>query len=215
MRTLRPRYPLVLLCRVLAVSRSGYPAWRSRRPSKWARESVWLEVAIRAAPVRTRQTYGPAHFQVELREDGFSAGVGRIKRLRKTLGLRCTQVRRFMVTTDSTHRLPVADNLLAQVFTATRPNEMWVTDIAMAEGCVYLVRITDLYTREVIGHAMGTRMTTDLVGHAVGNAVEGKRLRPGLIHHSDRGAILPPGLSGSTATVRHDPFHESEGELLW
>jgi len=191
MTTLRHQYPLALLCRVLEVSRSGYYVWQHRRPSKRAQENARLEVALQAAHVRTRQTYGPERLQAELREDGFPAGVGRIKRLRKKLGLRCTHVRRFTTTTDSTHRLPVADNLLAQTFTATHPNEAWLTDITYvptAEGWLYLAGIKDLYTCEVVGHAMGARMTTDLVSRALAMAVWAKRPRPGLIHHSDRGS---------------------------
>lgn len=78
-----------LLCRVLEVSRSGYHAWRKRRPSKRAQENARLDVAIHATHVRTRQTYGPERLQAELREDGFPAEGGRIKRLRTKLGLRC------------------------------------------------------------------------------------------------------------------------------
>ena len=191
MMTLRRQYPLAMLCRVLEVSRSGYHAWRKRRPSKRARENARLEVAIRAAPVRTRQTDGPERLQVELRDDGFPAGIGRIKRLRKKLGLRCTQVRRFTTTTDSRHQLPVADNLLAQTFTATRPNEAWVTDITYVpttEGWLYLAGVKDLHTCEVVGHAMDARMTTGLVSQALVRAVWAKHPRPGLIHHSDRGS---------------------------
>jgi len=191
MRTLRPHYPLSLLCRVLEVSRSGYYAWCTRRPSKRAQENARLAVAIQAAHVRTRQTYGPERLQAELREDGFPAGIGRIKRLRKKLGLRCTPVHRFTITTDSAHHLPVAENLLAQTFTAARPNETWLTDITYVptgEGWLYVAGVKDLYTCEVVGHAMGARMTTDLVCHALGHAVRAKRPRPGLIHHSDRGS---------------------------
>ncbi len=176
---------------MLEVSRSGYYAWLHRRPSKRAQEHARLEVAIQAAHVRTRQTYGPERLQAELRKDGFPAGVGRIKRLRKKLGLRCQQVRRFTTTTDSTHTLPVAENVLAQTFAATRPNETWVTDITYvptAEGWLYLTGIKDLFTCEVVGHAMGARMTTALVSQALGAAVWAKRPRPGLIHHSDRGS---------------------------
>ena len=89
MRTLRTHYPLSLLCRVLEVSRSGYDAWQHRRPSARAQDNARLEVASQAAHVRTRQTYGPERLQAELRDNGFTAGVGRIKRLRKKLGLRC------------------------------------------------------------------------------------------------------------------------------
>ena len=191
MTTLRHQYPLAILCRVLDVSRSGYYAWQTRGPSKRAQENARLEVAILAAHVRTRQTYGPERLQAELREDGFPAGIGRIKRLRKKLGLRCTQVRRFTTTTDSTHALPVAANVLAQISAARRPNETWVTDITYvptAEGWLYLAGIKDLFTCEVVGHAMGARMTTELVIQALGAAVWAKRPRPGLIHHSDRGS---------------------------
>jgi transposase InsO family protein len=191
MRTLRPQYPLSLLCRVLEVSRSGYYAWCTRRPSKRTQENARLEVAIQAAHVRTRQTYGPERLQAELREDGFPAGIGRIKRLRKKLGLRCTPVHRFTITTDSAHHLPVAENRLAQTFTATRPNETWLTDITYVptgEGWLYVAGVKDLYTCEVVGYAMGARMTTDLVSHALRKAVGAKRPRPGLIHHSDRGS---------------------------
>jgi len=191
MSTLRLQYPLSVLCRVLEVSRSGYYAWRTRRPSKRTQENARLEVAIQAAHMRTRQTYGPERLQAELREDGFPAGIGRIKRLRKKLGLRCTQVRRFTTTTDSAHTLPVAEHVLAQTFAATRPNETWVTDITYvptAEGWLYLAGIKDLFTCEVVGHAMGARMTTELVRQALGAAVWAKRPHPGLLHHSDRGS---------------------------
>lgn len=120
---------MTLLCRVLAVSRSGYEAWCTRRSSTHAQENARLDVAIQAAHVRPRQTYGPERLQAELREDGFPAGIGRIKRLRKNLGLRCPPVHRFTITTDSAHPLPVAENRLAQTFIATRPNETWLTDI--------------------------------------------------------------------------------------
>mgnify|MGYP001571695892 FL=1 len=150
-----------------------------------------LEVAIQAAHVRTRQTYGPERLQAERREEGFLAGVGRIKRLRKKLSLRCQQVRRFKTTTDSNHPLPVAENVLAQTFAARRSNEAWGTDITYvptAEGWLYLAGVKDLHTCEVVGHAMDARMTTDLVRCALMKAIDAKRPTPGFIHHSDRGA---------------------------
>ena len=191
MTTLRPDYPLAVLCRVLEVSRSGYHASLARRPSKRAQDNACLEVAIQAAHVRTRQTYGPERLRAELKDDGFTVGVGRIKRLRKKLGLRCKQRRKFTATTDSTHHLPVADNRLGQKFAPCRPNETWVTDITYVptdEGWLYLAGIKDLHTCEMVGYAMGPRMTTDLVSHALVKAVGAKRPSPGLIHHSDRGS---------------------------
>jgi putative transposase len=160
-------------------------------PSKRAQENNRLEVAIQAAHVRTRRSYGPERLQPELKADGFRAGVGRIKRLHKKLGIRCQQVRRFKATTNSRHNLPVAQNLLDQKFAATRPNETWVTDItyvATVEGWLYLSGIKDLYNGEIVGYALDSRMTTDLVGRALFQAVAAKRPAPGLIHHSDRGS---------------------------
>ena len=190
-KTLRPHYPLAVLCRVFDVSRSGYHAFATRAPSKRAQENNRLEVAIQAAHVRTRRTYGPERLQPELQADGFKAGVGRIKRLRQKLGIRCKQVRRFKATTNSKHNLPVAPNRLDQKFEARRPSETWVTDItyvATVEGWLYLSGIKDLCSGEIVGYAMGHRMTTDLVGRALFQAVAAKRPGPGLIHHSDRGS---------------------------
>ena len=83
----------------------------------------------------------------------------------------------------------MAENLLAQTFTATRANELWVTDLTYVpttEGWLYLAGSKHLHTCEVVGHAMASRMTTDMVSHALRKAVEANRPRPGLIHHSDR-----------------------------
>jgi putative transposase len=88
-----------------------------------------LKGAIRAAHARTRETYGARRLQLELAKDGFIAGRDRIARLRRELGLRCRQKRKFKATTHSAHRLPVAENVLEQVFEPTRPNEVWTGDI--------------------------------------------------------------------------------------
>jgi transposase InsO family protein len=191
MRELRVTYPLRVLCRVLEVSKSGYHAFVSRAPSKRAQENGRLEIAISAAHRRSRETYGPERLQDELKDEGITAGVGRIKRLRRKLGLRCKQVRKFKATTNSNHRLPVAPNLLGQNFDTHRPNEVWVTDITYVltgEGWLYLAGVKDLHTCELVGYAMGHRMTTALVGRALFQAMAAKRPAAGLIHHSDRGS---------------------------
>lgn len=89
-----------------------------------------------------------------LAADDFKAGLGRIKRIRKALGLRCQQSRKFKATTNSKHTWPVAENRLNQDFAMSRPNQAWVTDrtyIATQEGWLYLAGIKDLYTCEVVG----------------------------------------------------------------
>lgn len=106
-------------------------------------------------------------------------------------GLRCKQKRKFKATTNSKHAFPVAPNLLEQTFAPTRPNEAWVSDItyvATEEGWLYLAGIKDVFTCEMVGYAMGARMTQDLTAKALWRAVRSKRPAPGLILHSDRGS---------------------------
>lgn len=191
MKKLRGQFTVELMTRGFEVSRSGYYAWLNRTPSKRARDNARLEVAIRAAHVRTRESYGPERLQDELAADGFPAGVSRIKRLRKKLGICCKQKRKFKATTSSDHGLPVAPNLLQQDFSTERPNQVWVTDItsiATGEGWLYLAGLKDLHTCEIVGYMLDERMTKDLVSRALFGAVAHKRPPPGLIHHSDRGS---------------------------
>lgn len=148
---------------------------------------------MRAAHQRTRQTYGAQRLQRELASDGFAVSLGTLKRVRRELGLRCVQQKkRFRVmTTDSYHQLPVAPNLLAQDFAATRPAQVWTADItyvATEEGWLYVAAIKDLFAGEVVGRSFGARMTTDLVVRAFEQAVSARRPATGLIHHSDRGS---------------------------
>ena len=203
MKTLTGQFPVGLMSRVFDVCKSGYYMWLKRAPSPRAQDNARLEVAIKAAHVRTRESYGPERLQKELAADGFHAGVGRIKRLRKRMGIRCKQKRKFKATTHSNHGLPVAENLLKQEFSTQRANQVWVTDITYIpthEGWLYLAGIKDLHTCEIVGYALGERMmiptalvlrgegTKELVSRALFGAVAHKRPPPGLIHHSDRGS---------------------------
>ena len=191
MKELRLEYPVPLLKRVLSVSASGYYAWLDRPLSKRAQEEMRLEVEIKAAHKRTRQTYGPERLQHDLSEHGVQVGICRIKRIRKKLGLRCKQKRKFKVTTDSRHILPVAENLLDQQFLVYEPNRVWVSDITYVptdEGWLYLAGHKDLFTSEIVGYAMGERLTRSLVSQSLFRALAAKRPEKGLIHHSDRGS---------------------------
>jgi putative transposase len=191
MKAMRFTYCIGAMSCLLQVSRSGYYQWLKRKPSKRVREEGRLEVEIRVAHRRTRETCGPERLQQELKEQGVEVGIYRIRRIRKKLGIRCKQSRKFKATTDSKHTLPVAENLLNQQFEATRPNEAWVSDITYIpteEGWLYLAGHKDLFTREIVGYAMGNRITKNLVSQSLFRAVAAKRPGPGLIHHSDRGS---------------------------
>ena len=187
----RQQYPVATMCRLLGVSESGYHARLKRPRSSREKEDARLEIEIKAAHQRTRETYGPQRLQADLAERGIKVGVHRIRRLRKKLGLRCKQKRKFKVTTDSRHTLPVSPNILDRQFTVGAPNTAWVTDITYVptdEGWLYLAGVKDLFNGELVGYAQGERMTQSLVMQALFRAVAAKRPAAGLIHHSDRGS---------------------------
>ena len=187
----RFEFSVPLLCRTLEVSPSGYYSWLKHPDSPRQKEEKRLAIEIKAAHKRNRETYGPERLQTDLAKHGIKVGVHRIKRIRKEHGLRCKQVKKFKATTNSNHTLPVAENLLEQNFEAEAPNQAWVTDITYiptAEGWLYLAGHKDLFTGEVVGYAMGERMTKNLVSQSLFRAVAAKRPAAGLIHHSDRGS---------------------------
>jgi len=191
MRQMRLHYPIPLISRILKVSTSGFYAWRDRPLSKWAQEEARLEVEIRAAHKRTRQTYGAERLEKDLAEHGIQVGICRIKRIRRKLGIRCKQKRKFKATTDSKHTFPVAENILGQQFTVTAPNKVWTSDITYVptdEGWLYIAGHKDLFSGNIVGYAMGERLTRNLVSQSLFKAVAAKRPAQGLIHHSDRGS---------------------------
>src|SRR3989339_433436 len=146
-----------------------------------------LEAEIEAAQKRTRRTCGNERLQKDLASHGVEAGIYRVRKIRKKLGLKCNQVKKFKVTTDSRHNLPVAQNLLDQKFEATAPNRIWVSDITYIstdDGWLYLAGHKDLFTGEVVGYAMDACMTKELVSRSLFRAVSSKRPGKELINHS-------------------------------
>ena len=184
-------YPIRLICRCLAVSRSGYYAWRRRLPSARARQDARLRVEIAASHSASRRTYGSPRILRDLREEGHCVSRKRVARLMRELGLEGRRKRRFRSTTDSRHRFPVAPNVLMRDFHVEAPNTAWVTDItylATLDGWLYLAVILDLYSRRVVGYALSERIDRELVLEALREAL---MRRPGardLVHHSDRGS---------------------------
>lgn len=187
----RLRWPLRIMCRALKVSRSGYYAWRRRPTSARARRRDHLGSAIREVHSRSRRSYGSPRVHAALNRGGVTCCVNTVARIMREDGLRARSKRKYKITTDSSHRLPVAENLLNRGFVRSRPNEAWVADITFIrtdEGWLYLATELDLYSRRIVGWAMSDRMTSDLVIGALAMAVERRRPPAGLIHHSDRGS---------------------------
>src|SRR5947209_18195586 len=137
-------HPIEVLCKAFCVSRSGYYQWRERpnQPGPRAREDQELAEQIREVHQQSHGTYGTPRLHVELRERGCHHSRKRIDRIRRELGLCGRQKRRYRPqTTDSSHEEPIAPNRLAELPAATRPNQVWVSDITYiptAEGWLYL-----------------------------------------------------------------------------
>ena len=191
MKRQRSNYPVKLMARVLKVSRSGFYAWLKRPLSNRTLSDQAIKPLIKAAHIRSRETYGPRRLQDELASQGTVISRDRIGRLRKEMGLKCKQCKKFKATTNSKHDLPVEPNLLSQEFTVNDPGTVYGTDITYIptnEGWLYLAGVKDFRTREIIGYDMNERMTKDLVHRALEKALRYRRPEPGCIHHSDRGS---------------------------
>lgn len=191
MKTMRLQYPIPLMSRVLEVAASGYYAWLCRPPSKRSQEDARLKLEIKAAHKRNRRVCGAEKLHADLADNGIKVGVCRIKRLRKEMGIRCKQVKKFKATTNSKHSLPVAENLLNQNFEVSAPDKVYVSDITYiptGEGWLYLAGHKDLCSGRIVGYAMAERMTKNLVCESLLKAVALKRPANGLINHSDRGS---------------------------
>jgi len=188
----RQEFEIRAMCRVLKVSRSGYYAWRERPVSEREMANQKLTAQIEEIHQQSRQTYGSPRIHAELADQGVKCGHNRVARLMRQAELRAKQNRKFKVTTtDSAHNYPVAPNLLEQDFQASQPNEKWVADITYiptAEGWLYLATVMDLYSRRIVGWAMGDTLERWLPLAALQMALETRQPSPGLLHHSDRGS---------------------------
>lgn len=185
------RYPIRLMCRALAVSPAGYYAWRDRPESRRARQNRTLLATIRVIHRASRETYGSPSMWEALSKQGHAVGKHRVARLMRQAGLQAKTVKKWRATTQSNHRLPVAENPLNRQFAVAQPNRVWAGDMTYvwtAEGWLYLAVLLDLYSRAVIGWAMGPQLTVELTERALTMALGNRPITAGLLHHSDRGS---------------------------
>jgi transposase InsO family protein len=191
------QWPISLQCEVLGVSASGYfehiASRMSKGPSKPGRrlsdEAVLAH--IKAAHAGSKGEYGWPRIWKELVTKGVRVGKDRIQKLMKLHGIKARGKRRYVVTTDSKHNLPIAANLLDRNFQPEKPNAVWTGDITYIptdEGWLYLAAVIDLHSRQVVGWSMAPHMQTSLVADALRMAWFRRHPEPGLIFHSDRGS---------------------------
>lgn len=179
------------MCQVFGVTRSGYYAWRKRGKSHRKRENEQLIKTIKDIFHGNHQRYGYPRVWFELRLRGILVSKGRVARLMRSTGLRSRRVKKFKQTTNSKHSLPIAPNRLNKNFKVERPDRIWVSDITYLwtwEGWLYLAVIIDLYSRQVVGWAVSTRINKELVLAALNQAINRRNPIDGLIFHSDRGS---------------------------
>lgn len=178
------------LCRVLGVTRGGYYAYASRKPGKRHQRETALRERLVAINAETDGRYGSPRMIKALANEGMHVSKRRVERTMRSMGLCARSTRRFVTTTQSDHSNPIVTNTLGRDFTASRPNERWVTDITYvwtSEGFCYLAVIVDLFSRAVVGWSLDTTLSTTLPLAALRSALERRKPEPGLLHHSDRG----------------------------
>ena len=180
-----------MLCRALGVSTSGWYAWRAREPSARALENERLAATIRDLHHEFREAYGTERLWRELRDRGERCGRHRVARLRRRLAVITKRRRRFLRARASYQPLPIAPNRLTWPFASSAANRVWAADITHVptrRGWLYLAVVVDVYSRRVVGWAMGDRMQQDLTSAALAMAIARRNPGPGVIHHSDRGS---------------------------
>lgn len=189
-------FPVAVLCRVLAVSTSGYYASIARHVSRHARRDQELLKRVRSSHYASKRRYGSPRVHEDLKASGAKVGRKRVARLMQENRLVAITRRRFRKTTDSKHNFPIAPNLLGRDFTAVNPNTSWVTDITFIwtlQGWLYLAVIIDLFSRRVVGWSTSRNVDRHLALAALDMAVRQRHPGRDLVHHSDRGSTYASG----------------------
>jgi transposase InsO family protein len=185
-------YPKALMCRALGLSRSGHHAYRTRGPSRRALGQQQLDVLVAAIFAELKGRYGAPRIERELRRRGHRTSRKRVAASLVRQGLAARQKRRWRTTTDSRHGEPIAPNVLQRDFSASAPDRVWVADTTylpvIGGRFLFLVAIIDLFSRKVVGWALGDRLDAELSCEALRRALARRSPPPGLIFHSDRGS---------------------------
>lgn len=179
------------MCRLLEVSTSAYYAWQARPESQRDKDSQALLVEIKAIHNESQQTYGSPRICHALKQQGIPCSDNRVARLMRLHSIRAVPAKRFTVTTDSRHHLPVAENRLARQFNPDAPNQAWGADITYIwtqQGWLYLAVVMDLFSRRIVGFSMAQTMKRSLVTDALKMALGRREVGQGLLHHSDQGS---------------------------
>ena len=184
------------MCQIFQISRSGYYDWARREESTHSQQDRDLLKAIRKIHQEMKEAYGAIKTWRTLQGSGTVCGKHRVARLRRQAGIEARRKRKFRLAYQARHTEPAPPNLLRWPFKAAYPDQIWVTDVTFIptrSGWLYLAVLIDLYSRLVVGWSMKDRPNQELVNEALMMAVEQRRPKPGLIHHSDQGILYSSG----------------------
>lgn len=184
-------YPVSPMCRVLQVSVSGYYDWRGREPSAHEREDGELAREIHRLFHTFRGVYGSPRLHAELRSRGLRCSRERTARLMREMELCAKPKRHKPVGTRRRAGVIPAPNLLNRAFTAQAPNTKWVSDTTFvwtSEGWLYVAVLLDLFSRLVVGWAMGEHNDEELVSRALEMALLHRDPPAEMLLHSDQGS---------------------------
>ena len=195
-RAHRDEYAVTRMCDLLEVSTSGYYDWHDRPESARRRENRALTEKIQHAHQRSNGIYGSPKVHQDLVAQGERCGVNRVARLMKAANIESKLRRKFVITTNSKNTSAPAPDLLQRRFEVSKQDTAWVSDttfIPTREGWLFLAVVLDLFSRQVIGWAMGDQNNTELVQDALTMAMWRRGHVEGVIVHSDQGSTYASG----------------------
>jgi putative transposase len=194
--SLRQRFRVADMCRWLNLARSGFYRWRQRNPSPRAVQRETVRNAVVEVYHKFYKRYGAPRITEELNALGLACSKNHVAQILQIEGLKARNGKAFKYQPNASATYGVADNLLARNFSASRPDEKWVSDITFIDvdgEWMHLAVIMDLHSRQIIDWAVDETMTTELVLEAFQMAVSRRQVKPGLILHSDRGVQYRAG----------------------
>lgn len=177
--------------RILGVSRSGYSAFKKRRPSGSRVKKERRMEEIRTIHEESHEIYGAPKIAAKMRQGGERISDRTVGKYMREMGVRACYRKRRTRTTRSENFSSELKNILNRDFRPESPNAAWCTDITYiwtCEGFVYLASVMDLYSRKIISWTLGKTLEAGWVIDAVSKAVKERRIEHPLVIHSDRGA---------------------------
>lgn len=192
----RNNHSVLMLCKTLGVSRSGYYHWSKREVSVRQRANLQIVQQMRQIHADVKRTYGSPRMHAELVGRGHLISRGRVERLMRKHGIQAKQARRYKRVYEHRQVQQPHPNLLDRQFYAKSPNQKWVSDITIIDtrqGWLYLAIVLDLYSRAIVGWSMSSKITGQLVRDALQMATTQRENVQGVLVHSDQGSQYTAG----------------------